>query len=479
MSPPRPQPAAPVQPVHLFVAAVVVAALGALALAFAERGPVPGAWELLTFALLALLLEQLATQIRPGAYGSTAFVMHLSAGVLFGPFWGGVVTGISAGASFLARRLAPIKVAFNTAQLVLAVAASFLLYTRLGGALPPRVLWHAGAAAPTVVTTDVGLFLVAAASYFLFNSTAVSAALALTGAGRFGRIWLDNNRGVVLYDLGASALALLVTAVFLSFREAGAWYRAAFVLVLVPVIVVRHIYGMNRRLQEAYERLEDAYGELEEKVREQLQMMVKAVEAHDPYTSGHSARVSTLSTAIARELGLAEAEVEEIGTAALLHDVGKAHADFAAVVRKEGTLTAEEWELLKGHAARGAELVAIASSFRGRVEAMVRHHHERWDGAGYPDGLAGEAIPPGARIIGVADTIDAMMTDRPYRKALSLDVVIAELLRHRGRQFEPRLVDLVTGSVTIRRLLQGPVAAEPLPPVLARKAPRASRVRWR
>ena len=107
---------------------------------------------------------------------------------------------------------------------------------------------------------------------------------------------------------------------------------------------------------------------------------------------------------------------------------------------------------MKTHAAKSEELVAMFSHFHGTVQAAVRHHHERWDGLGYPDGVAGDRIPMGARIIMVADTIDAMTTERPYRKALGFDVVIAELQKHRGTQFDPALVDRVVSSVSIRRL---------------------------
>jgi HD-GYP domain-containing protein (c-di-GMP phosphodiesterase class II) len=127
------------------------------------------------------------------------------------------------------------------------------------------------------------------------------------------------------------------------------------------------------------------------------------------------------------------------------------YEEFAPLLRKESKLTQEERELLQTHAIRSAELVAIVSDFKGTVLESVRSHHERWDGRGYPNGVAGDDIPLGARIIMVSDTIDAMTTDRPYRKALGVDVVISELQKHRGTQFDPSLVDLVIGSVTIRR----------------------------
>jgi len=187
--------------------------------------------------------------------------------------------------------------------------------------------------------------------------------------------------------------------------------------------------------------------------RELLELMVKAIEARDPYTSGHSVRVSEYARQIARELGLNPKQVDQIGTAALLHDVGKIHEDFAPLLRKAGRLTPEERMLMQAHPVRSADLASTIAEFRGRVQADIRNHHENYDGTGYPDGLVGDAIPIGARIIMIADTLDAMTTDRPYRTALTLQRALDELNNHAGRQFDPKLVALVHKSASIRRLL--------------------------
>jgi HD-GYP domain-containing protein (c-di-GMP phosphodiesterase class II) len=128
--------------------------------------------------------------------------------------------------------------------------------------------------------------------------------------------------------------------------------------------------------------------------------------------------------------------------AALLHDVGKIDEAFAPILAKEGRLTPDEWATMKRHPIRSAELVALLTSLRD-VVAPVRHHHENWDGTGYPDGLKGAAIPLASRIIMFADTLDAMTTDRPYRKALGVDEARAEFLRFRGRQFDPDICDRI------------------------------------
>jgi HD-GYP domain-containing protein (c-di-GMP phosphodiesterase class II) len=249
---------------------------------------------------------------------------------------------------------------------------------------------------------------------------------------------------VLVYDLAASAIAVLVGWLYTRFDSWLGFGSLGLIGVIVPIIAVRHVYGL-------YHQLEDSGQEL-------LQVMVKAIEARDPYTSGHSVRVSELSRAIAVEQGLSAREIEQIETAALLHDVGKIHEEFAPLLRKEGRLTDDETALMQTHSTKSAELVGIISKFKGFIQDSVRHHHERWDGQGYPAGLSGKTIPLGSRIILISDTVDAMTTDRPYRKRLPLEVVIAELQKCKGTQFDPELVEVAISSVAVRRLISGPAA---------------------
>jgi putative nucleotidyltransferase with HDIG domain len=216
---------------------------------------------------------------------------------------------------------------------------------------------------------------------------------------------------------------------------------------------------------------------LEEANRDLLELMVKAIEARDPYTSGHSQRVSHLAQLLAREVGLGSKLVEQVRTAALLHDVGKIHEEYAPLLRKEGKLDVTEKALMQTHSMRSAELVATISAFRGTIVESVRHHHENYDGTGYPSALAGYAIPVGARIIMIADTVDAMTTDRPYRKALSFERVGLELQKFSGRQFDPQLVITFMNSLVIRDLInQRAVPTEETPQVVA---PKGTTLPWR
>jgi HD-GYP domain-containing protein (c-di-GMP phosphodiesterase class II) len=179
---------------------------------------------------------------------------------------------------------------------------------------------------------------------------------------------------------------------------------------------------------------------LESDTQTTLAALTDLLELRDPYTAFHSARVSTYAVAIARNVpDITSREIALIEQASRIHDIGKAVVRDA-VLLKAGKLTDDERKKIESHAAVGADLIARMHAYRECVD-LIRHHHERWDGRGYPSGLPAEQIPLGARIMAVADSLDAMTTDRPYRKALTFDEAISEIRRNASRQFDPLVVD--------------------------------------
>lgn len=411
--------------VVVYVAVVVVLAAAVVA-SLVPDGDLSSHWAaILGFGSLALALEQSSTSLLLGATGSVVFIIHISTAILFGPLAGAIVAGTSTAISEVLVRRPFLKGIFNAAQKTLSIAVAGQAYALLGGAVPLRS-----------IEADGWAFGVLAILYFSTNGILVSAAISLSTGRPIREVWATNSRGSLAYDLVASGLAIMVAWFFQRFGTLG------LVTIVVPVVVVRSVYDMYHRLQA--------------QSREMLELMVKAIEARDPYTSGHSVRVSAMSRAIATEMKLPYERVEQIATAALLHDVGKIHEKFAPVLRKPARLTEEEHLLLQEHPVKSAELVGVISGFKGVVLDSVRSHHERWDGNGYPDGLRGDHIPLGARIITVADTVDAMRTDRPYRPAATYEETVIELERCRGTQFDPAIIDVALGSMLVRSMFAAP-----------------------
>ncbi len=212
------------------------------------------------------------------------------------------------------------------------------------------------------------------------------------------------------------------------------------------------VLSVDRALEKRRLELEnrDYQQHLEQKIEEQakkirasflnaITALAYALEAKDIYTSGHSQRVTEISVAIARELGMPQESIDKIRLAGLVHDIGKIGIK-ESVLNKPASLTDEEFEHIKSHCEAGERILTPIVEDEEILKA-VRHHHERYDGMGYPDGLRGEQIPLGARILAVADTFDAMTSERPYRAAMSDEAACAEIERCKGTQFDPEVAD--------------------------------------
>ena len=231
---------------------------------------------------------------------------------------------------------------------------------------------------------------------------------------------------------------------------------------LASVVLVRGASRMLRRqwreLQEHSAALAESYERLESSTLEAIESLNATVEAKDPYTAGHSKRVHDISLQIGMRLGVSEPELDALRYGALFHDIGKI-AVPDAILTKPAALTDEEYEVMKTHSLEGARIAAKFGRLREAVP-VIRHHHERWDGRGYPGGLAGERIPRAASIVGLADAWDAMTTERPYSAAMSHAAALEELRLGRGSQFAPEVVDAMLGLASEGLIL---VDREPAP----------------
>ena len=407
--------------VRRIVETVAVGAIIALAASFAlGDNPTAEQWKAaMFFAAFGALASGLSYRTSTVTTGNIGFLPFMSVALLSPNVAAllAVVTGMLIGEAAIRRE--PIKMVFNTAQQVFAVAVAIGIFNALGGR-------SALDESPRLVP-----FVCLIASYFSINKLAVSTVVAASTGASTSRHWMKSIRGSFVYD--ALSMPLIVVFAVAYSRLGPAWTA----LLVLPTLGIRQLYRTVFVLEKVNEEL--------------LQLMVASIEARDPYTSGHSQRVAHYARVIAELAGLPQRRVDRVVTAAIMHDVGKIFEEFAPILRKPGRLTDEEFETMKLHPVKGAELVGKVTQFSDLVP-VVRAHHEAWDGSGYPDQLSGNRIPDASRVIALADTIDAMTTSRPYRAAMSSTVVRDEIRSQRGRQFDPSICDAILAPAAWRKL---------------------------
>ena len=390
-------------------------------------GPAP-TWKttgLVVFlAAIGWVGRRLTYAVAANNVDGRAYYLVFPAAALVAADW---TVPVAAGATVILvdglRRLELQKVAFNAAAITLASAASIAAYRITGG-----VSWVADI---RLSPLPIALLLIVSR---LTNDLALTGVLALVRGTSLVSTWKSVAGRTVVDD---ALTAPLVG--FLAYTSVS-WSYVPTMAVAASLIWVNRLYQTNRELSQLSEEL--------------LELMVGTIEARDTYTSGHSRRVSRMAKVIARIHGLSERQIERIGMSGLLHDVGKVHEKYAEILRKPDRLTAAEWALMKEHPSDGEALVRKVSRLHDLLPA-VRHHHERWDGTGYPDGLSGEAIPLDARILAFADTIDAMTSTRPYRRGLTPDEVRAEIQKWAGKQFDPIIARNLLDSPAWPSLFEG------------------------
>jgi HD-GYP domain-containing protein (c-di-GMP phosphodiesterase class II) len=415
--------------INHYVAVVSIGAVASSVALFLQDTSVSGEYARasITFGLISLLAQALAYRTGRESSGSLAFIPLLASAAI-APHWSCVVAvGLSA---FVAQVLAGktvLKAVFNTGQSVLSTSLAIFAYVFLGGH-PLHAIGESSS------LSLIALFLV----FSLTNSVCVAGAVGIASGRQSWTIWKENTLSALPYDFLSLPVILFFVWIYTEYGVVGALVLA------VPLLGLRQLYKVNWQLEQTN--------------RELLELMVAAIEARDPYTSGHSRRVAEKARVISRAVGLREREIERVVAAALLHDVGKIHEVFGPILSKPGRLTPEEQVIMRTHPIKSAELAGTVTQLRD-VVPLIRHHHENWDGTGYPDGLKGDGIPLGSRIIMFADTIDAMTTDRPYRAALDATAVRKELLRFRGTQFDPTICDALLRSAQYSKLFS-PAGAE-------------------
>jgi putative nucleotidyltransferase with HDIG domain len=308
-----------------------------------------------------------------------------------------------------------IHFAFNLSQLSLAITAAYWTYVLLF-----LHVFHSKVPLPLLVATIV---------FFMLNSIPVATVVALAENSSIIREWDRGYSWTFPYYLIGAAIAGLIQFVN---RLAG--WEMSF-LVLPAVYVIYRSYCMHLgRWEDEKRHLED----LASLNMRTIETLALAIEAKDHTTGDHLQRVRVYAMELGKDLGLSPSEMQALQAASVLHDIGKL-AVPEAIISKPGKLTPEEFEKMKIHPIVGAEIVEQVR-FPYPVAPIVHSHHEKWDGSGYPDGISGEAIPIGARILSAVDCLDALASDRQYRRALPLDEAMAHVVRDSGKAFDPRVV---------------------------------------
>jgi putative nucleotidyltransferase with HDIG domain len=397
-------------------------------------------WLTAAAILLGLSILSTVMALRISEGGSTSsldFVPQLAAVLLIGPAGASALALISESLSEVFFYRKPrFKKIFNTAQVVLSVAAAGAVYVLFDGEVSLTEFDFANNFPP---------FIVAIITYFSVNTVSVSYVVSVAENESIIDTWREMSGNLIFFDFAMSLLAVGVALLYVEFG----WM--ILVLTVIPLFGLRYSYGTTYELRDLNDDL--------------LRLFVKTIEAQDPYTSGHSVRVSESARLIAKAMKCNAGLVRKIEKSALVHDIGKIDVAYLEILRQKGPLTPEQRELIRAHPERGVEILRSIRSLHEDVLLNVLHHHERWDGEGYPSGLGGTGIPLGSRIIMVCDTIDAMTTARPYRDPLPMSVVREELLKHKGKQFDPEVVDVVLDQglldVIETSLPAGPAAVAP------------------
>jgi HD-GYP domain-containing protein (c-di-GMP phosphodiesterase class II) len=373
---------------------------------------------ILAFILLAIASERYPLQLSLGrTYLGWSGTVFWSLIILFNPLVASAAAFASVITSgLLVHKKGFVKSAFNSTQISISilVGGQFFFLITDGTGLTLSLFFFIG-------------FLLGTLLYWVCNTGLVSLGAAVLYREKIVSFWKKNYQWAFIYELTSAPIALAVAYAY------DELWLTGLALLTLPIMLVRQAYSQYIELKKTY--------------RETVRTLVKIIEMHDPYTAGHSDRVAHYARRLCEELKLSHGVTERIELAAFLHDLGKIHLDLSNIIRKAGKLNEEERRLIKLHSVVSADLANQVSYFKGEIEAMIRHHHENWDGSGYPHGLKADQIPLGSRIILLADAFDAMTTSRVYRDALDLDRVKNEFRKFSGIQFDPKLVPVFLDQV--------------------------------
>jgi hypothetical protein len=404
------------QRVVLLVIALAVVACASLMVSLG--GLVHLAWRqpshFALFVALTLLLQMLSVQVYGRGNVSVSAIGILASAFLFGTGATMAIAVVAAIAQWARSRSEFYKLVFDAANFAVSAAAASLVFQLLNEWRPVAAIFAGAAFAAT-------------------NNGLLCLAMSFSEQTSWRTIWFERFHWARFHFALFGPLALAAT---IAYEQIGTAGLAAFAL--PPALLMFSVRQYLEHTSAAVEEVREANLNLRRAHKETIAALSRSMEAKDLYTRGHTERVAAVAVGIARTLGFQDEELEAIEIGALLHDIGKIGIP-EDVLRKPGKLTADEWELIKTHPVI-SDFILSELDLHPFVRQCARSSHERIDGGGYPDGLSGEAIPLPARIVLVADALDALTSTRPYRAARPILGALAEIRAHAGTQFCPRVV---------------------------------------
>ncbi len=368
---------------------------------------------LLFWTVTSVLIESLLIPMPNNNIGvSVGYAVTIATVIIGGPLLATTVAGLGfllrfpkiSGRGYVHVFNLPIhKSIFNISQSIIVAGLISFIYLGLGGEIGYFAIL------PTIFILLIGV---------IFNTSLISGFLSISTKTDFVGTWISNIRGTFPSSIAVGTLGIIVALAFIGYGY------GAVLLFFGPLLLARYSFRLYIEMRNLY--------------LSTIQALNKTVEAKDPYTSGHANRVCDYAVELAKAIELPFTSIENIRTAAILHDIGKIGINDN-ILNKATKLTAEEYQEIMRHPSIGADIICKVD-FLKDITVIVKHHHERYDGNGYPDGLSQDEIPIEASVLMIADSYDAMTSDRPYRKALTREEAIEELRRNSGTQFNPELV---------------------------------------
>ncbi|MEL7647190.1 MAG: HD-GYP domain-containing protein [Sedimentibacter sp.] len=372
---------------------------------------------LLVFSLLSAVAETFLILLPKVGAISVSFALAFSAILLTNPLTTAIIT--AAGVAFRCPYVdgrgrvhifnSPIyKTVFNISQYIINSSLAAMTYVAVDKIIDVGFVFY------NPVAGTASLLI-----YIFSNTLFMTELMSILLKEKFSTIWKSSFFGLLINIVMVSLLGIVLAFSYNSYGIGG------ILLFFIPLLLARYTFKLYIDMRKNY--------------FDTMNVLVRAIEASDPYTSGHSMRVSAYAEAIAKQVGLPQGKIDLIKSAALLHDIGKIGID-KKILNKDGKLEEDEFKTIKSHPEIGATIISDLS-YLSNIADIIKHHHERNDGRGYPDGLTHDNIPIETSILTIADSFDAMTTNRPYRHSLGLETALNEIRINAGTQFNPDIVD--------------------------------------